>query len=156
MDTDHTPMLPSGQARDDGVPITPLDQVFSIDEYTRTFGAEHAAAKAAKSASDGVKKAPSATNANTPTPGGGPIAISARSSKYTIALHDKYQGLGIPQPTFTFEGSSDRGWNGQVSFPGLDVEELQGIKDETIGDLVTARKRRQGQEGGRQHASAGV
>jgi hypothetical protein len=132
MNTDCAPALSPAHAADDAVPTTKLDQVFSMDEYTRAFEAEHAAAKAAKSASGGLKRTPGGINANIPTPGTGPIVISARSSKYTVALHDKYQGLGIPQPTFTFEGSSDRGWNGKVSFPGLDVEELQGIEEETI------------------------
>jgi hypothetical protein len=132
MDMDNEAMMSSTLAEDSIVPITQLDNVFSMDEYMRGFEAEYAAAKAARSASAGLKKAPGKANVTIPTPGSGPVAISARSSMHTIALHEKYQALGIPQPTFKFEGSSDRGWSGELSFPGLDVEELQGIKDETI------------------------
>jgi hypothetical protein len=132
MDLNNEILRSSERADDDIVPATQLDNVFSMDDYMRGFGAEHAASKAAKSASAGLKKAPGKGDVNIQTPGTGPVAISARSSKYTIALHDKYQALGIPQPTFKFEGGSDRGWSGEINFPGLDVEELQGIKDENV------------------------
>ncbi|KAF2638357.1 hypothetical protein P280DRAFT_491786 [Massarina eburnea CBS 473.64] len=48
-----------------------------------------------------------------------PRALGARSSKHTIRLHEKYQGLGIPQPEFEFEGGSVEGWWGKVVFRGL-------------------------------------
>ncbi|KAH7080048.1 hypothetical protein BKA63DRAFT_233940 [Paraphoma chrysanthemicola] len=67
-------------------------------------------------------------DANTTLPVNKPIALGARSSKYTIALHEKYQSLRIAQPNFTFWGSSDFGWEGEVSVPGLD-DSLQGIRD---------------------------
>jgi hypothetical protein len=132
VDVDSEVMMSSTHAEDDIVPATQLDNVFSMDDYMRDFEAEHTASKAAKSANAGLKKSPGKANIIIPTPGTGPVAISARSSKHIIALHDKYQALGIPQPTFKFEGGSDRGWSGEISFPSLDVEELQGIKDETV------------------------
>jgi hypothetical protein len=63
-----------------------------------------------------------------------PVAVSARTSKHTILLHEKYQALAIPQPHFVYEGGSETGWTVSVSFPGLkdvdgeDVHELQGLK----------------------------
>jgi hypothetical protein len=95
-----------------------LDGVLSMDDFVSSYGAQSAANKAAKS---------------TPGPklGAGPIALGARSSKHTQDLHNKYQKLGIQQPVFTYQGSSDSGWCGEVSFPGLQ-DELQGIKDETM------------------------
>jgi hypothetical protein len=110
-----------------------LDGVISMDDFMSGYGADYAAKKAAKSvASTQNKAAGSKPKPITPTPGLGPVAIGARSSKSTIALHEKYQALGIPQPLFTYEGSSDRGWHGTVSFPGLDADELQDIKDDTV------------------------
>jgi hypothetical protein len=112
MEIDNTTVAHTGDAAN---PTTKLDGVLSMDE----FMAEHAASKAAEPATELATK-----------PRVKPVALGARSSKYTIALHEKYQSFGIPQPQFTFRGSSDLGWNGEVSFPGLD-EELQGVKDET-------------------------
>jgi hypothetical protein len=113
--------------------VQKLDGVFSMEEFLNSSEVEYAASKAAKSAKATQKKAvPIKGNKATPKSGAGPVAVGARSSKHTIALHEKYQALGIPIPCFTYGGSSDRGWNGEVSFPGLDVPELQGIKDDTI------------------------
>ncbi|KAH7086358.1 hypothetical protein FB567DRAFT_471912 [Paraphoma chrysanthemicola] len=73
-------------------------------------------------------QSPQPEDTNTTLPVNKPIALGARSSKYTIALHEKYQSLRIAQPKFTFRGSSDFGWEGEVSVPGLD-DRLQGIRD---------------------------
>jgi hypothetical protein len=91
-----------------------------MDEFLSDFGAEHAAAKVAKSATAAMKLPAGLT------------AVGARSSKNTIAIHAKYQALGIQQPQFTFDGgANDEGWTAQVSFTGLeDVDELQCIKDD--------------------------
>ncbi|KAH8728377.1 hypothetical protein GQ44DRAFT_824203 [Phaeosphaeriaceae sp. PMI808] len=72
----------------------------------------------------------------------GPVAVGARSSQYTIALHAKYQALGIPQPLFNFTGASNVGWSAQVSFPGLDIAELQGIKDGSYSSSKQEAKER--------------
>lgn len=115
----------------DGVAQAPkLDGVFSMEDYIGEYEAKHAANKAEKSASTALKR--SAPGKVTSAPGPGPVAIGARSSKYTVLLHNKYQALGIPQPLFDIQGRGDQGWSGEVSFPGLDADELQGIKDETI------------------------
>jgi hypothetical protein len=133
MGIDHETMHSTANTNDNAAHISKLDGVSSMDDFMKKYEADHAANKAAKSARTTQNKAVEgkATGVKR-SPRLGPVAIGARSSKSTIALHEKYQALGIPQPQFTFEGSSDRGWNGQVSFPGLDAEELQGIKDETI------------------------
>ena len=69
-------------------------------------------------------------NTTVPTPLT-PVAVGARSSKYTILLHEKYQALGIPQPDFAYSGGSLEGWSVSVSFPGLEgAEELQGLSGE--------------------------
>jgi hypothetical protein len=133
MEIDHATMPSTANSNDDAPPIPKLDGVSSMDDFMNTYEADHAAKKAAKSANAMQNKAvASKAKANTPTPILGPVAIGERSSKSIVALHEKYQALGIPQPLFTYEGSSDRGWHGQVSFPGLDADELQGIKDDTI------------------------
>jgi hypothetical protein len=124
----------STQAGEDARSIPKLDGVFSIEEF---MGAEaearHAALKAEKAAATGQKgAAPSNTKAVKIAPSAAPVALGSRSSKYTVDLHAKYQALGISQPMFTFNRSSDRGWSGEVSFPGLDADELQDIKDNTI------------------------
>ncbi|KAF2820434.1 hypothetical protein CC86DRAFT_333923 [Ophiobolus disseminans] len=115
--------LPPTHAGLDAAPApTKLDGVFTMEEFMNGPGAQHVD-QAAKSTSTSakVKKA-----APAPKLGGGPIAIGARTSKYTQDLHEKYQKLGIPQPVFNFHGSSDRGWSGDVSFPGLH-DDLQGV-----------------------------
>jgi len=54
---------------------------------------------------------------------------STKVSKYTVAVHDKAQKLGIPQPFFSYDGSTQSGWRATVSFPSLD--EIKDLKDET-------------------------
>jgi len=67
---------------------------------------------------------------NNPTPLT-PVAVGARSSKYTILLHEKCQALGIAQPVFTYSGGSLGGWSVSVKFPGLEgADELQGLSSE--------------------------
>jgi hypothetical protein len=55
---------------------------------------------------------------------------SARTSMYTVALYHRNQKIGAPQPLFTYAGSSDSGWTAKVSFPGLDVQEIQELQNE--------------------------
>lgn len=129
MEIDH-----AVQAEDDAFHAPKIDGVFSIEDF---LGAEaearHAALKAERSATAGQNRtAPSSINAINSIQPAGPVALGSQSSKHTVDLHAKYQALGIPQPMFTFHGSSDRGWSGEVSFPGLDADELQDIKDDTI------------------------
>lgn len=110
--------LPSTHNIDDAVPNNAkLEGVFTMDEFLNTHGSEHAAMKAARSTSAAMKIP------------AGLVAVGARSSKHTIALHMKYQALGIPQPQFTFHGSQGEGWTVEVSFPGLKNEELQVISN---------------------------
>ncbi|KAF1973693.1 hypothetical protein BU23DRAFT_463741 [Bimuria novae-zelandiae CBS 107.79] len=61
-----------------------------------------------------------------------PRVIAARSSKYTIELHEKYQELGIPRPVFVFESDSTEGWRAKTEFLGkqLRVESACGSKQE--------------------------
>lgn len=54
-----------------------------------------------------------------PSPAPLPRAISARSSKHIILLHEKCQALGISRPIFTSTGSSEQGWGSKVIFAGL-------------------------------------
>ncbi|KAF2868670.1 hypothetical protein BDV95DRAFT_499939 [Massariosphaeria phaeospora] len=51
-----------------------------------------------------------------------PVAVGARSSRNTIALHEKYQALGIQPPMLAFSGSSHEGWNVQTDFLGVKLE----------------------------------
>ena len=119
-------------SKDEIIQAPKLDGVFSIDDFMGDCEAEHAALKAEKSASNAQKRSALGKVKPAPGPGPGPVAIGARSSKYIVLLHNKYQSLGIPQPFFDIQGSSDQGWRGELSFPGLDADELRGIKDERI------------------------
>ena len=67
-----------------------------------------------------------------PQPNPEPRVISARSSKNTIELHEKYQALGIQRPDFVFEGGSSEGWVVKTVFLGkeLSVEDPCGSKRE--------------------------
>jgi hypothetical protein len=73
---------------------------------------------------------PQAQGQAQPTPE--PRIISARSSKNTIELHEKYQALGIPRPEFVFQGGSVEGWVVKTLFLGreLSVQEACGSKQE--------------------------
>ena len=108
----------------------PLDGVFSMEDFMKQHEDEHQAqllAREAKQTAPPAKKIKTDENAAPLTP----IAVGARSSKYTILLHEKYQALGIPQPLFTYEGGSSSGWTVSISFPGLEnAEELQGLAGE--------------------------
>ncbi|EAT81248.2 hypothetical protein SNOG_11540 [Parastagonospora nodorum SN15] len=53
-----------------------------------------------------------------------------RTSKHRVALHDKCQKSGYPQPSFEYAGSNQKGWSAEIVFPGLELDELN-IKDET-------------------------
>lgn len=59
-----------------------------------------------------------------------PVAVGARTSKYTILLHETYQALGLPPPSFAYSGGSSQGWTVELSFPSLDIEALQGLKED--------------------------
>jgi hypothetical protein len=133
MDVNHATMQQPAHTGDHASADRRLNGVFSMDDFLSSSEADHAARKAAKITKAAQQKATASKSNNAaPEPGAGPVAVGARSSKHTIALHEKYQALGIPIPSFTYGGSSDQGWHGEVSFPGLDVPELQGIKDDTI------------------------
>ncbi|KAJ8105086.1 hypothetical protein OPT61_g10392 [Boeremia exigua] len=106
---------------------TPMEGIMSLDDFLTTTQAAHDAHMAARGAVQAppAKKAKTSKNPAQPQP----VAVGARSSKYTILLHEKYQALAIPQPMFTFNGNSVTRWAVEVSFPGLDnAEELQGVK----------------------------
>lgn len=121
--------LALAHARDDATITAPLDGVYSLDDYLSTHQVDFDAQIAARETSGmpPAKKAKTSTN-STPLQ---PVAVSARTSKYTILLHEKYQALAIPQPVFTFSGNSVTRWAVEVSFPGLaNAEELQGLKEE--------------------------
>jgi hypothetical protein len=109
--------LPLAHTADDAVSNAKLHGVFTMDEFLSNHGPEHAAMKVARSVSAAMK---------IPL---GLVPVGARSSKHTTALHIKYQALRIPQPFFTFGGNHSEGWTVEVSFPGLENEELQGIKN---------------------------
>lgn len=105
--------------------VTPPTGIFSMEEFMKQHQEKHQAQREAMRSTPPAKKAKTSENAP-PVP----VAVGARSSKYTILLHEKYQGLNIPQPLFTYEGGSSSGWTVSVSFPGLEnAEELQGIHD---------------------------
>jgi hypothetical protein len=100
--------------------------VYGVDEYLSKFQAEHKDHIAAR----GAAKSPAAKKMqlgeNTAPE---PVAIGAKSSKHTILLNDMHQALCLPQPHFTFGGSGDSGWTAEVSFVGLDIDELQHIQE---------------------------
>ncbi|XPS79782.1 hypothetical protein M3J09_011754 [Ascochyta lentis] len=106
----------------------PLNGVYSLDDFLATHQAEHDAHAATREAANAPPaKKTKKSHGSTPQP----VAVGARSSKHTILLHEKYQTLAIPQPVFTFGGSSDTRWTVEVSFPGLaNAEELQGLKQD--------------------------
>jgi hypothetical protein len=76
---------------------------------------------------------PKASRAKAPASAPALRAVGARSSQYTIKLHEKYQALGIPKPDFHFVGD-EQGWGGKVVFRGLLGEGEGG------GDLVFEEK----------------
>lgn len=61
-----------------------------------------------------------------------PRAISARSSKHVIELHEKHQAFGVPRPDFVFEGGSMQGWKARTIYLGkeLSVADPCGSKQE--------------------------
>jgi hypothetical protein len=113
---------------DDAVSGTKLQGICSMDEFMADFNAGNAPRKSAPA----VKQRPSKKIKVAPQPGQGLVAVGARTSKHTVALHEKCQALGLPVPSFDYSGGSEHGWTGTVSFPGLDVSALQGIKIEKI------------------------
>jgi hypothetical protein len=100
--------------------------VYGVNEYLSAYQAENkdliASREAAKSPA--AKKLKMDENAAP-----GPVAVGAKSSKHTIILNDTHQALALPQPHFKFEGSTDSGWTAEVSFVGLDIAELQNVKE---------------------------
>lgn len=120
--------LASGHAADAAVTV-PLDGVMSLDDFLSAHQADHDAHVAARESAKAppAKKSKTANNSSPLQP----VAVGARSSKYTILLHEKYQALAIPQPVFTFHGNGVSRFTVEVSFPGLaNAEELQGLKQE--------------------------
>jgi hypothetical protein len=61
-----------------------------------------------------------------------PRALAARSSKFTIELHEKYQAYGIPRPDFVFSGNGAEGFTVRTTFMERDlhVTEPSGSKQE--------------------------
>ncbi|OAL47312.1 hypothetical protein IQ07DRAFT_516181 [Pyrenochaeta sp. DS3sAY3a] len=108
----------------------PQKTVFDIDEFVALHQPAHDAlvqARAAAKLPQPKKQKINPQNAVPLTP----VAIGARSSKFTILFHEKYQGLGLANPEFTWSGDSDRGWSVAVSFAELgDVPEVQGLSEE--------------------------
>ncbi|KAJ4366465.1 hypothetical protein N0V83_008101 [Neocucurbitaria cava] len=107
--------------------------VYKLDDFLSAHQAERDAQIRARKDANAAKL--SMLNSKNPTLNRNvaplkPVAVGARSSKNTILLHEKYQALGIPQPHFTYNGGSDSGWTVKVSFPGLDLEELQDLSEE--------------------------
>ncbi|KAF2846972.1 hypothetical protein T440DRAFT_521391 [Plenodomus tracheiphilus IPT5] len=135
IDTPTQPTLPGAHTVDD----PSKHGVFKIEDFLAQHKAEHdasvraqeAAAKTAKPSQTAevvpqlpVKEVKTAADVAPMTP----VAVGARSSKHTILLHERYQALALPQPTFIYGGGSDLGWTVEVSFPGLNIKELQGLK----------------------------
>jgi hypothetical protein len=121
--------LNSVHAGEDTAITAPLDGVYTLDDFLSNHQADHDAHIAAREATKAPPAKKSKTSNNSAAPQ--PVAVGARSSKYTILLHEKYQALAIPQPVFTYSGSSDTRWAAEVSFPGLaNAEELQGLKED--------------------------
>ncbi|CAA9966904.1 hypothetical protein PTMSG1_10263 [Pyrenophora teres f. maculata] len=117
---------PDEAVNNDGV-VNIGDNIFKIEDFLRMNDGMQKLARDAKVNATPTSKKMDTNNTDILTPLT-PIAVGARSSKNTILLHEKYQALGIPQPAFTYGGSSTEGWNVSVSFPGLQgVEELQGL-----------------------------
>ncbi|EUC45811.1 hypothetical protein COCMIDRAFT_36514 [Bipolaris oryzae ATCC 44560] len=121
------PMFNSAHTEQKLMPrAAPPTGILSMDDFMKQNQDEHQAQREARYATAGppTRKPKTSENATPLTP----VAVGARSSKHTILLHEKYQALGIPQPLFTYEGSSSSSWAARVSFPGLEnVEELQGL-----------------------------
>ncbi|CAI6339267.1 unnamed protein product [Periconia digitata] len=68
-----------------------------------------------------------------------PVLVGARSSKHTIELHERYQALAIPQPEFTFQGSSVEGWWGSVTFRAI-LGADRSTQDDDVLDLPSEVK----------------
>lgn len=119
--------LASAHAGGNAAITAPIEGVMSLDDYLATHQADHDAAMAAREAARG----PPAKKMKPITTPPQPVAVGARSSKYTIILHEKYQALAIQQPVFTYGGDTLTRWTVEVSFPGLPEElGLQSIKGE--------------------------
>lgn len=117
MQVDSLPTAPAGQ--DTAAPAARMDGVISMEDFERKFKAQQAASKATPAPSAPVPKITAA-----------PVALGARTTKYTQELHQKYQALGISQPVFLYERGAE-GWRGEVSIPGLH-DDLQGIREDKI------------------------
>lgn len=93
-------------------------QIFSIEEFMALRG--NSGATGTLGSDVGAQRAPQ------------PRAVSARSSKHTIELHEKYQALGIQPPDLVFSGGSIEGWTVSTDFLGrnLSVDGPCGSKQE--------------------------
>lgn len=135
MELDKFPQPPTrsgSPARTGDVVNLPIDNVFTLNDFIANMQADGDSSREASQQPPAKKPKMNAdfnSNASATLPQ--PVAVSARSSKYTILLHEKYQALGIPQPVFSFGGDTVFGWSVELSFPGLEgAEELQGLTEE--------------------------
>ena len=107
--------------------------IFTMDEFLHMNEDARRAQLLAREAKAAAAAAPPSSKRmkpSSPTPLT-PVAVGARSSKYTILLHEKLQALGIAQPVFTYGGGSLGGWSASVRFPGLEgADELQDLSIE--------------------------
>jgi len=103
-----------------------MDRVLSLDAY---LAASQPPPKSTSSTAP--KDIRTQAQAQAPVP----RAVGARSSKYTIKLHEMYQALAISQPRFEMNGD-EHGWCGKVAFDNL----LNTRENEGNGDLVLEEK----------------
>jgi hypothetical protein len=111
-----------------------LDTVFSLEEFLANTPAPPPPAKKRPPPPKNPKTGPTVTtdeNGNIV-----PTLISARSSKNTILLHEKYQFYALQPPEFVFEGGSDVGWSCKVRFLGEEI----GMKDGAEGEKMFSSK----------------
>jgi len=114
--------------------------VFKLEDFLAKHKAEHdarqEAALAAKNhaaeptqlAPPAAKKVRIAADAASLAP----VAVGARSSQHIVLLHEKVQALALPLPSFVYSGGTCQGWTVELSFPCLDVQELQGLKEDAV------------------------
>jgi hypothetical protein len=90
--------------------LEPLDNVYSLDDFLAAHKPED---NASTSRSPAAKKQKSSSSAPQGVENGVPVpvAVSARSSRNTILVHEMYQAYGVDQPIYTFGGSSVEGWS---------------------------------------------
>jgi hypothetical protein len=132
--------------------------VFSIEDYLAThesaFKADQNAAAVSKNPPS--KKIKMANIANSLNPNNAaynaasnasrsgatpvPVAIGAKSSKYTVLLNEKYQAYGIERPEFVFEGDTVRGWCVRTCFRGQNFGPLGPFSSKQQGKEALSKK----------------